>query len=259
MAEFETSSLSLDVSRIGALCVEEWESFLESMASVPVPQRQDLRGFFLNWVAVFIPEAFPSSLQSQMSTWMNAQIEASESANWGYVKPPLIGSTLFALTGSSWWLRIQLSNFADGGSLVRNFFHKSLGLVAPRITFDSYLVERLDFGMKAHYFYMDVALALYAVSLGDHETKIVNLKRWQEGFLNTHEKNAVDGFLNGSPVINPLQHWMLEKMTYVAMRLGSFPIAPPAYTGLPLGIKFSGVWEQMQAHPLFSSYIELKR
>ncbi len=259
MAEFQSSPLSLDLRRIGAVCEEEWQTFLEDMDAVPVPQRQDLRGFLLNWVAVFIPEAFPPSLQSKMSAWMSLQIDRSGAFDSSYVKPPLIGSTLFALTGDRWWLRIQLLNFADGGSLVRSFFHKSLALVAPRIAFDSDLLERLDIGMKSHYFYMDVPLALYAVAVGDSEEKIVNLKRWQEGFLNSHEKDAVDGFVNGHPVINPLQHWMLEKMTYVAMRFSSFPVASPSHNGLPLGTEFGDVWGRVQQHPLFASYIELRR
>lgn len=259
MAEFESSPLSLELGRIGTLCEEEWQAFLEDMDAVPIPQKQDLRGFLLNWVAVFIPEAFPASLQSKMTAWMEIQIDRSGALDWGYTKPPLIGSTLFALTDNRWWLRIQLLNFADGGSLVRSFFHKSLALVAPRIAFDSDLLERLDTGMKNHYFYMDVPLALYAVSVGDSEEKIVNLKRWQEGFLNSHEKDAVDGFIKGHPVINPLQHWMLEKMTYVAMRFASFPMASLSDNGLPLGMEFSSVWDRVQQHPLFSSYLELKR
>jgi hypothetical protein len=259
VAEFSESSLSIDLTRIGAICEEEWQAFLSDMDASPVPQKQDLRGFFLNWVAVFIPEAFPAPLQAKMSAWMAVQIDNSEAMNWSYVKPPLIGSTLFALTGNRWWLHIQLSNFADGGSLVRSFFHKSFALIAPRISFDEELVKRLDFGMKHAYFYMDVPLALYAVSQGDPEEKLVNLKRWQEGFMNTDEKNAVDGFVKGLPVINPLQYWMLEKTTYVAVRLGSFPVVSSSNSGLPLGIDFSAVWERVQEHPLCSASITLER
>ena len=258
MAEFTSSPLSIDLSRIAAICDEEWQSFFDDMDITPVPQRQDLRGFFLNWVAVFIPEAFPASLQSTMCTWMEPQLDTRDST-WGYVRPPLIGSTLFALTGNRRWLQVQFDNFADGGSLVRSFFHKSLALVAPRISFDPELLRRMDFGMKNVYFYMDVPLALYAVSQRDTDEKLIDLKRWQEGFMNSEEKAAVEGYLKCIPVPNPLQHWLLEKMSYVGMRIGCFQVTAPANNGLPLGLGVSAVWESMQEHPLFSPYIEMTR
>ena len=120
MAEFTSSPLSIDLSRIAGICDEEWQSFLDDMDITHVPQRQDLRGFFLNWVAVFIPEAFPASLQSKMCTWMEPQLDARDST-WGYVRPPLIGATLFALTGNRRRLQVQFENFADAGSQVRKF------------------------------------------------------------------------------------------------------------------------------------------
>jgi hypothetical protein len=108
-------TLFIDRSRIGTICEEEWASFLDDDYLTPVPERQDLCGFFLNWVAVFLPDAFPTSLQSRLSAWMEQQFDQPDS---GHVKPPLIGSTLFALTGDRHWLRIQFDNFADGGSQV---------------------------------------------------------------------------------------------------------------------------------------------
>jgi hypothetical protein len=256
LTEFESSPLSLDLSRIGVVCEEEWRAFLGDMEETPVPQRQDLRGFLLNWVAVFLPEAFPNSLQEEMAVWLAHLLDTSQ-MTWGYVRPPLIASTLFALTDDIGWLQVQIDNFADGGSLVRSFFHKSLALVADRISFGSQLMRGLDFGMKNVYFYMDVPLALYAVSQGDVAEKLANLKRWQESFMNPSEKDAVDGYLKGLPVKNPMQYWLLEKMTYVAMRLASFPQTQDGATGLPLGVELSTVWERVQRHPLFSSYISL--
>jgi hypothetical protein len=249
-------SLFIDRSRIATICEEEWVSFLNDNHLTPVPERQDQRGFFLNWAAVFLPDAFPTSLQPQLSAWMEQQFDQPDS---GYVKPPLIGSTLFALTSDQHWLRIQLDNFADGGSQVRTFFHKSLALVAPRITFDPELLRRLDFGMKSVYFYMDVALTLYIVAQGDTEEKLVHLQRWQGGFLNEREKAAVKGFIEGRPVRNPLLFWLTEKIAYVALRIGCLPTGPVEDAVLPLGIELSTVWARIKDHPLFSSYIELKR
>jgi hypothetical protein len=154
---------------------------------------------------------------------------------------------------------VQFDNFADGGSLVRSFFHKSLALVAPRISFGPELLQRMDIGMKNVYFYMDVPLALYAVSQGDIDEKLANLRRWQEGFMNSQEKVAVEGYLKGLPVLNPLQHWLFEKMSYVGMRIGCFQVTSPLNGGLPLGVPFFSVWELIHLHPLFSPYIELNR
>ena len=258
MATFAASPLSIDSNRVAAICQEEWQSFLEDVDITPIPERQDLRGFFLNWVAVFLPDAFPTSLQQEMSAWMAPRLDTQD-ATWGYVRPPLIGSTLFALTGDRGWLQVQFDNFADGGSQVRSFLHRSLALVAPKVTFDSELLGRLDFGMKHAYFFMDIPLALYAVSQGDKNEKLESLKRWQAGFMNAAEKEAVEGYLNGRLVANPLQHWISEKMSYVALRMACFPVASPSGDSLPLGIALAPVWESMQQHPLFSSHIELRK
>ncbi len=62
MAEFDASSLSINLDRIASVCEEEWAAFLHDMDIEPIPDRQDFRGFLLNWVAVFAPEAFPPAL-----------------------------------------------------------------------------------------------------------------------------------------------------------------------------------------------------
>lgn len=256
--EVSPQFLSIDTGRLSAICEEEWEFFLHDMPLTPVPQMQDRRGFFLNWVAVFVPEAFPTSLQSTMSAWMESQLDTNDFA-WGYAKPPLIGSTLFALTGSREWLRLQMENFADGESQVRSFIHKSLALVAPRISFDAELLQRLELGLKKAYFYMDVPLTLYAVAQGSAEEKMLNLKRWQEGSMNTNEQEVVDAFIGGHPVKNPLQPWIMEKMTYIALRTSCLPSTSALSVGLPLGIELSAVLERMEEHPLFGPYVELRR
>ena len=48
----------------------------------PIPERQDLRAFFLNWVAVFVP-GVPSSLTGQMAAWMGEHESADETV-WGF-------------------------------------------------------------------------------------------------------------------------------------------------------------------------------
>jgi hypothetical protein len=45
VAEFSESSLSIDLTRIGAICEEEWQAFLSDMDAIPVPQKQDPRAF----------------------------------------------------------------------------------------------------------------------------------------------------------------------------------------------------------------------
>jgi hypothetical protein len=106
---------------------------------------------------------------------------------------------------------------------------------------------------------MDVALTLYTVALGNPEEKLVNLRRWENGFLNESEKAAVKGFIDGRPVRNPLLFWLTENIAYVALRIGCLPTAPAEDAVLPLGIELSAVWARMKDHPLFSPYIELKR
>ncbi len=140
MAEFEASPLSIDLDRIAAVCEEEWAAFLSDMDIEPVPERQDFRGFLLNWVAVFAPEAFPPSLSDQMVDWMENGLAAGR-WEWRTVKRPFIGATLFALTGNTRWLRIQFNNFDNGGSQLRTFYHRTLALIAPSLTFDEDLID----------------------------------------------------------------------------------------------------------------------
>lgn len=260
MVEFASTSPSIDLSRIASICEEEWQAFLDDMEIDPIPRRQDLRGFFLNWVAVFVPEAFPSSLLSRMVLWMRKHLDEEETLG-NFSKPALIGAALYALTEDQYWICVQARNFDYGGSNVRCFLHNSLALVAPKMVFDSALVSRLDYGMKIPFFNMDTALALYAVSKGDDpEQKLTNLKKWQTlYFMNSAEAETVDRFLKGLPASNPLQHWLLTNTSYALLRLGCHLSGPPVDAFLPLGIDLSEIWERVGKHPLVSSYIELQR
>jgi hypothetical protein len=233
--------------------------FLDEVGIDPIPERQDLRAFFLNWVAVFVPEAFPSSLTSQMAAWMEEH-EAKDETVWGFAKPPLIGAALFALTESPYWLRVQVRNFDYGGSQLRSFLHNTLALIAPRMTFDSELIARLDYGLKIPYFMMDTPLVLYAVSKGDLELKLSNLKKWREAyFMNTAEEETVDRLLKADPARNPLQSWLLRNTSYAALRIGCYPICVSGDSALPLGAPLTDVWNRVDQHPLFAAYVKLDR
>jgi len=259
VAEFDASPLSIDLDRIAAVCEEEWAALLSDMDIEPIPERQDLRGFLLNWVAVFAPEAFPASLSDQMTDWMEHGLAAGR-WEWRTVKRPFVGATLFALTGSTRWLRIQFNNFDNGGSQLRTFYHRTLALIAPRLTFDEDLIDRLEAGLRNRYFVMSPPLALYAVSQGDAADKIANLTAWKAAYpMNDAEANTVDCFLNNRPAPNPLQSWLLRGSSYVAMRLACQGGIRSERVRLPLGIGFSEVWERVEAHPLMSGYVTLER
>jgi hypothetical protein len=128
------------------------------------------------------------------------------------------------------------------------------------MVFDSELVARLDYGMKVPYFMMDAPLVLYAVSKGDPEQKLANLKKWKSSyFMNSAEETTVDRFLKAAPANNPLQYWLLKNTSYIALRLGCHLNEPPADATLPLGIALSDIWKRVQQHPLVSPCIELQR
>ena len=259
MAEFDASPISIDLDRIGAVCEEEWLALLADMDIEPVPERQDLRGFLLNWVAVFAPEAFPSALADKMAAWMEDSSAVSRS-EWRVVKRPFIGATLFALTGNTRWLRIQSNNFAHGDSQLRRFFHRTLALVAPRLTFDEDLVAGLERGLRNRHFVMAPPLVLYAVSQGDAEEKIANLAAWKAAYpMNSAEEETVARFLSNEPAANPLQAWLLRSSSYAALRLGSQAGSSTQSVRLPIGLGFSEVWERVQRHPLMSGWVVLER
>ena len=263
MQEFASTSLFIDISHVAQVCEEEWRSFVEDNELDPIPERQDLRGFLLNWVAVFLPEAFPHSTESphplvlEMAGWMEAQ-EKLDHPVFGFMKPPFIGATLFALTGDEFFLRCQTENFAYGGSQERILLQRSLTLVAPRMSFNEELVARLNYCMKISYFFMSTPLLLYAVSVGDSDSKIDQFNKWKNSFfMNTEEERIVDCFLAGEAAENPLESWLLRNTTYVMLRLASSSISSP--TKVPLGLLLSDVWERVGEHPLFAPYVRLIR
>ncbi len=219
MSEFSSSYLLIDLDRVATACEEEWQSILADMDIDPVPERQDFRGFFLNWVAVFAPEAFPPALSNKMARWMEDE-SAIRPSEWRIVKRPFIGATLFALTGSTRWLRIQLSNFDYGDSQLRSFYHRTLALIAPRLVFDADLIARLEAGLRSRYFQMSLPLILYAVSKGDPEQKMSNFRSWKIAYpMNRGEEETVARFLNDDAAPNPLQSWFLANNSYIALRL----------------------------------------
>ncbi len=257
MNEFASPSLAIELNRISLLCEEEWQAFLQDMAISPVPERQDLRAYLLNWVAEFIPEAFPQSLIPIMGSWLVPRLD-TKNVVCDLSKPALIGSALFSLTECIGWIRIQLDNFAYGGSVVRSFLHNSLALAAPHITFDQALLACLELGMKTPYFFMDVPLALYAVSKGNVQDKMANLRRWQQGFLNPQEREFVDGLLKSRLVANPLHPWLARNTNYVAIRMACFLRSTTAPERLSLGLSASAVWKRIEEHPLSSAYLSLE-
>jgi hypothetical protein len=223
----------------------------------PVPERQDFRGFFLNWVAVFAPEAYPLSLSDQMA-WMENGWGGGR-AEWRMVKRPFVGATLFALTGSTRWLRIQFNNFDYGGSQLRSFYHRTLALIAPRLTFDQDLIDRLGAGLQRRYFVMAPPLVLYAVSRGEVEEKRENLRAWQTAYpMNPDEAETVASLLNGDAARNPLQSWLLRNTAYVALRLGSQSAESHNTIRLPIGLGFAEVWSRIERHPLMAGWVKLQ-
>jgi hypothetical protein len=58
MVEIASASLSIDLSRIAAICEEEWPAFLDEVGIDPIPERQDLRAFFLNWVGASLSDVW---------------------------------------------------------------------------------------------------------------------------------------------------------------------------------------------------------
>jgi hypothetical protein len=128
------------------------------------------------------------------------------------------------------------------------------------MSFDSELIARLDQGLKIPYFMMEAPLVLYAVSKGDAELKLSNLKKWRESyFMNTAEEETVDRLLKGDPARNPLQSWLLRNTCYAALRIGCYPSGASGETTLPLGAAFSGIWKSIDQHPLFSACVRLDR
>jgi hypothetical protein len=261
VTEFDASSLSIDLDRIASVCEEEWLAFLADMDIEPIPERQDLRGFLLNWVAVFAPEAFPSTLSAKMADWMEDDSAVGRSdPTWRMVKRPFIGATVYALTGNPHWLRIQFDNFAHGDSQLRSFFHRTLTLIAPRLTFDAELIARLEAGLRSRYFVMSPPLVLYAVSQGHMGGKIANLTAWKAAYpMNPDEEETVARFLSDEPAPNPLQSWLLKNTSYVALRLGCQSGIASQSVRLPIGLGFSEVWERIRKHPLTAGYVSLER
>lgn len=256
MTEFP-SDLSIDLSRLVEVCKEEWRAFLLDVPVDPIPERQDLRAFLLNWVAVFVPEVFQfCSLQAEMAQWMEDFMAEAQSV-WRFAKPPLIGSALFALTGEPYWLRAQREYFDYGGAQVRSFLHDSLALVAPKMSFDEELMRRLDHGMKVPYFFMDTPLVLFALSRGDLDDKMAFFRKCKDRFMNSREEETVNAFLEGEHVRNPLNSWMLANTSYVLLRLGCHVTARSGEMVLPLGVELATVWSRVQSHPLMEGTIKL--
>src|SRR5262245_7487445 len=100
------NSLSINLGHIASMCREEWSALVDDIHLEPIPERQDLRGFFLNWVAAFIPEAFPNDLRLSIESWLR-DFEEEDSSPFGWSKVLLVRATLFALTDNVEWLRIH--------------------------------------------------------------------------------------------------------------------------------------------------------
>jgi hypothetical protein len=257
MAESETSPLLIDRARVRVACQQEWEVFVAASALRPIPEGQDQRAFFLNWVAEFMPEAFPQDLIPGM--WSFVENALSDSDPFAWCRPLLIETTLFALTGGWNSHQTHVSYFDYGGSFDRAFLHQTLALVAPALCFDAELTARLERCLSIPFLHMDYGLALYGVSQGSRDVKLANLKRWREAFfMNTSEAEIVDRFLEKQLAHNPLVGYLLRNTSYVTLRIGCEQTGLGTDDSLDLRYSLSDVWTRVANHPLYASYIELR-
>jgi hypothetical protein len=287
MPEILEGNYQLDLNALGLILNEELGEFKKHIHGVPISEENDLRAFFIAWMAVFIPESIEKPFFKNLKTFVQVVKESPEysTSHWSKVLPLEIA--LYSITKDDRWLNSHIEYINYGGRSLRNFVARSLALVADKLYFaDADLVERVEKNVKNKVFGWQEGVTILAISRGDPKKKVDLFQKWLKKYGD--QGSFFDKLVHGQFVENDFLSNFMWIQQYVSLRLVCKHPAKPKPEQLdflnkekirnenPLNIEsgknqqqemfrlskdpslFNKLWQRMRAHPLTDSHIQLE-
>lgn len=267
----------IDVERLRLLVKQEYAAFIENFDRTPITQSQDIRGFFVAWAAVFVPEAFDQKLIEDLVEQVQAVWNRPKFWTTSWYRSCTLEVAAYSLTHEYWYLDVCLANIDHHNSVLRVPEIRALSLVAHRIHFtDENLLTRTRRNLEVGH---DVAgcLALILAAKGDREEKQKVLEEWlsDRPTSGSVDWSLVQTLCQEGYIANPFLEWWLQILGHVAFRaLEQRPISfrqqslfddcqkdkekqPLLFEIAPERRLLDKACERMWSHPLAAAYLRL--
>lgn len=258
----------IDQEKLSRILKSEFELWVHDFDQRPIPRSQELRAFFIQWFAVFVPECFEQPLVKEISAFAyeTKQHVDFRRSKWYELLP--IEVALYALSSDSSWINMARANLNHHNSSLRSLVLESLLLVVDKLRFDDpYLLAPVTDNLKwGHMGAGETALFL-CMAHGDPEMKQTQIKQWLDQVMNPYDGEGLQQLSNGEYVPNPFLYHVTQLTCYILLRLASqeaplplslFPEIREKQLKFPI-ILGSVIWQQMNNHPLFQPFIRLEQ
>lgn len=271
----------LDIVRLGLLVRQELAQFHSHFSERPVTELQDLRAFFVAWMAVFLPEVFDRPMVQSLTDRIDSYWQQDCFRYSGWYKTSPLEVAAYSLTQDYRYLGVCLANIDHHNSHLRPLVITSLSLIANQLAFSneellSRTLNNLKVGQDA-----TGCIAILLAACGEALNKHDVFAHWLtlDYEPRSSDWDCVQSIVAGDNIANPfLYHW-LWILGHVALRLAETPpLLPPQQQLLfelpdhsaasatdqkvlfpidPVMPIMAKAYQRMRQHPLAASFLRL--
>lgn len=263
----ETQPFAVNLPRLESILTQEMDVFRElAPHSTTRHKRLAYAGLFVEWAAVFVPEAFSGQSLADIDALIHdtRRLKTFDHEQWDLLAP--FDAAKYALSNKADHLDMILANLAHGKSFRRRNVQNALACVAMFIPCDlpaltASIVVNAERGHGAH-----TCAALLAVARGTRDTKLTTLSAVVER-LGPRIEESVQALARGSSVVNPFYGFMQEVVLAALHRLCLLPTVvgskpppddPSYWTAFNerQGVDAADMlWRRLMSHPLLANCV----
>lgn len=251
----------LDLGRIAELMLELLDEFKNHYGDQRVSEEQEIRGFLISWLTVFVPEALSEEFRNRLETfWRERRIDDQwRFSGWfrlAALDPAMSAVALITIDHLT-------ANIDHHNSNLRPPVLLALALMAPRLSFGNPdLRQRVENSLGLSYMCADMAAALYLAAEGDAKAKT----EWAAGQVlrgghNPPERELLEAVAEHEFVPNPFASEFSNIERYAWFRLAAVASGQSRISlrQMPLGrgITWTELSRRLAAHPLAGPYISI--
>lgn len=216
------STFEIDYSRVENLLYEELNLFVAGYDIQPIPAVQEMRAFFIAWMAVFFSEVISENFVEILTKRITNYRSDPDFETRGWMRLLPLDVALYAITGNINWLRLCIANIDHHTYSLRGIVLESLSLVANKLSFyDTELQIRTENNIRNQHHLCDWGVILLLATNGSREEKIRLLKKWHKEFgEKSWAYHVIDNILNGKSVPNTYFSGLMQEIQlYITQRL----------------------------------------
>jgi len=216
------NTFEIDYTRVENLVYEELNLFVAEYEIQPIPVVQEMRAFFIAWIAVFFPEVISKDFTEILTKRITDYRSDSDFNTKGWIRLIPLDVALFAITDNSDWLDVCITNIDHHSSVNRELVLESLSLIANKLSFhDRELLRRTENNLRNQHGLCDWGVILLVAAKGNSDEKLRLVRQWRDEFgEESWAYHIFDSILNGKSLPNTFFFGLMhERLLYVTLRL----------------------------------------